>query len=245
MKCHFTIYRFDPTVDQKSRYQEYTLEAERTDKILDCLNRIRWEQDPTLAYRFSCAHGICGSDALVINGRVELACQKLIGDFKTGNNFVIEPLPLFKVVKDLVVDLDPFFEKHRRIKPYLISDKKEPDQEFLQDPDTQEFIEPALRCILCASCTSACPINRANEEYLGPAALLRSFRYIFDSRDTVTDSRLDQIDNDDGVWGCKTMWWCTEVCPKGIPVTKCLGQIKRLIKRKRKAHSAEGIAQRA
>ena len=101
MKCNFTIYRFDPSVDQKASYQEYTLEAERTDKILDCLNRIRWEQDPTLAYRFSCAHGICGSDALVINGRIELACQKLVGDFKTGNNFVIEPLPLFKVVKDL------------------------------------------------------------------------------------------------------------------------------------------------
>ncbi len=123
-----------------------------------------------------------------------------------------------------------------------LSDEKEPDQEFIQNPDNQDFIEPALRCILCASCTAACPINRANEEYLGPSALLRSFRYIFDSRDTITDSRLDQVNNDDGVWGCKTMWLCTEVCPKGIPVTKCLGQIKRLIKEKenvkRRGHSA-------
>jgi succinate dehydrogenase iron-sulfur subunit len=239
MKCHFTIYRFDPVVDEKGRYQEYTLEAERTDKILDCLNRIRAEQDPTLAYRFSCAHGICGSDALLINGRIELACQKLVGDFKTGNNFVIEPLPLFKVVKDLVVDLDPFFEKHRRVRPYLINEEKRPDQEFIQDPETQEFIEPALRCILCASCTAACPISRANEDYVGPAALLRAFRYIFDSRDKATDSRLEQLDTDDGALGCKTMWWCTEVCPKGIPVTKCIGQIKRAIKdAERKGQSA-------
>ncbi len=113
MKCTFIIYRNDPAVDKEARYQEYTIEAEPTDKILDCLNRIRWEQDPTLSYRFSCAHGICGSDSMMINGRIELACQKLVRDFKTANNFVIEPLPLFRVIKDLVVDLDPFFKKHR------------------------------------------------------------------------------------------------------------------------------------
>ena len=106
MKCTFIICRFDPAVDKESRYQEYIVDAEPTDKILDCLNKIRWEQDATLAFRSSCAHGICGSDALVINSRVELACQMLVRDFKTANNFVIEPLPFFKVIKDLVVDLD-------------------------------------------------------------------------------------------------------------------------------------------
>ena len=237
MKCTFIIYRFDPAVDKESRYQEYTVEAEPTDKILDCLNKIRWEQDQTLAYRYSCAHGICGSDALVINSRVELACQKLVRDFKTGNNFVIEPLPFFKVIKDLVVDLGPFFEKHRSVRPYLINDQEPPEKERLQDSKTQEFFEPALRCILCASCTSSCPITRANKDYVGPAALLRAFRYIFDSRDTATDDRLEKIDSEDGVWGCKTMWWCTDVCPKGIPVTKCLAQIKRVLKKKEKAGS--------
>mgnify|MGYP001815782634 CR=1 FL=1 len=230
MKCHFTIFRFDPESDKKPHYQEYTVDAESTDKILDCLNKIRWDQDSTLAYRASCSHGICGSDAMVINGSVGLACQKLVRDYKTANNFVIEPLPVFDVIKDLVVDMNPFFEKHRRVRPYLINDTEAPEKERLQDAKDQETIEPALACILCASCTASCPITRAKPDYLGPAALLRAFRYIYDSRDMATGSRLAEADTDDGAWGCKTMWSCTEVCPKGIPVTKCLGKIKRAIK---------------
>ena len=238
MKCTFIVYRFDPAVDKEPRYQEYMVEAEPTDKILDCLNKIRWEQDPTLSFRSSCAHGICGSDALMINGRIELACQKLVTDFKTANNFVIEPLPLFKVMKDLVVDMDPFFEKHRTVRPYLITDDDPPEKERLQDPENQKFFEHALACILCGSCTAACPINRSNDKYLGPAALLRGFRYVADSRDTATGSRLAQLDNEDGAWGCKSMWWCTDVCPKSIPVTKSIAQIKRLIKEEKKRKTA-------
>lgn len=234
MKATFVIFRFDPSVDKQPRYQEYAIDVESTDKILDCLNRIRWELDPTLVYRASCSHGICGSDAMVINGHVGLACQKLVRDYKTANNFVIEPLPLFNVIKDLVVDMDPFFEKHRYVRPYLINDEGVPEKERIQSAEEQKVIEPALRCILCASCTSSCPISRANPNYLGPAALLRAFRYINDSRDTATGGRLAQLDNDDGAWGCKTMWWCTDVCPKGIPVTKCIGQIKRAIKQREK-----------
>lgn len=234
MKATFVIFRFDPAVDKQPRYQEYAIDVESTDKILDCLNRIRWELDPTLVYRASCSHGICGSDAMVINGHVGLACQKLVRDYKTANNFVIEPLPLFNVIKDLVVDMNPFFEKHRYVRPYLINDDEAPEKERIQSAEEQKVIEPALRCILCASCTSSCPISRANPNYLGPAALLRAFRYINDSRDTATGGRLAQLDNDDGAWGCKTMWWCTDVCPKGIPVTKCIGQIKRAIKQQAK-----------
>ena len=234
MKATFVIFRFDPAVDKQPRYQEYAIDVESTDKILDCLNRIRWELDPTLVYRASCSHGICGSDAMVINGHVGLACQKLVRDYKTANNFVIEPLPLFNVIKDLVVDMDPFFEKHRYVRPYLINDEEVPEKERIQSAEEQKVIEPALRCILCASCTSSCPISRANPNYLGPAALLRAFRYINDSRDTATGGRLAQLDNNEGAWGCKTMWWCTDVCPKGIPVTKCIGQIKRAIKQQEK-----------
>jgi succinate dehydrogenase / fumarate reductase iron-sulfur subunit len=234
MKATFVIFRFDPAVDKQPRYQEYAIDVEPTDKILDCLNRIRWELDPTLVYRASCSHGICGSDAMVINGHVGLACQKLVRDYKTANNFVIEPLPLFNVIKDLIVDMDPFFEKHRYVRPYLINDDEVSEKERIQSAEEQKVIEPALRCILCASCTSSCPISRANPNYLGPAALLRAFRYINDSRDTATGARLAQLDNDDGAWGCKTMWWCTDVCPKGIPVTKCIGQIKRAIKQQSK-----------
>jgi succinate dehydrogenase / fumarate reductase, iron-sulfur subunit len=232
MKCTFIVFRFDPGRDETPAYRTYEIEAEPTDKILDCLNRIRAEQDPTLAYRASCAHGICGSDAMLINGRVALACQKLVKDYRTANNFVIEPLPLFKVLKDLIVDLDPFFEKHRSIRPYLVNDEPAPELERLQDPEDQKKIEPALRCILCASCTAACPIARVNPAYLGPAALLRAFRYIHDSRDADTENRLREVDSEDGIWGCKTMWWCTEVCPKDIPVTKCLGQVKLALKKR-------------
>jgi succinate dehydrogenase iron-sulfur subunit len=234
MKCTFIVQRFDPAKDKAPRYREYSVEAEPEEKILDCLNRIRREHDPSLVYRYSCAHGICGSDAMMINGRVELACQKLVRDFKNAGNFVIEPLPLFPVVKDLVVDLDPFFKKHRFVRPYLINNRQPPEREWLQDPENQQVIEPALRCILCASCTAVCPISRANPDYLGPAALLRAFRYIFDSRDSERDIRLDQLDDQNGIWGCRTMWWCTDVCPKKIPVTRCLGQIKRLIKAREK-----------
>lgn len=230
MECTFIIARFDPDRNPQRYHQRFTVSAEPTDKILDCLIRIRAETDPSLAFRASCVHGICGSDAMLINGRVELACQKLVRDFKTANNFVIEPLPLFTVLKDLIVDLEPFFEKFRQVRPYLITDGEAPELERLQDPEKQKVIDPALRCILCASCTASCPISRVNEDYLGPAALLRAFRYIFDSRDEAADSRLVQLDSEDGVWGCKTMWWCTDVCPKGIPVTKCLGQIKRALK---------------
>jgi len=237
MKCTFIVYRYDPEGDGQSGYQAYQVDAEPTDKIVDCLNRIRWELDPTLAFRASCVHGICGSCAMVINGKVELACQKLVRDFKTANNFVIEPLPAFEVIKDLVVDLAPFFDKHRAVKPYLQNEAAAPEAERLQDAENQQSFETALRCILCASCTSACPITRANPDYLGPAALLRAYRYISDSRDTETDERLAAVDSEDGVWGCKSMWWCTDVCPKGIPVTKCLAQIKRLLKQKEKAAS--------
>ncbi len=233
MECTFIIARFDPSRNPRRYHQRFTVSAEPTDKVLDCLIRIRAEIDPSLAFRASCVHGICGSDAMLINGRVELACQKLLRDFKTANNFVIEPLPLFTVLKDLVVDLDPFFEKFRQIRPYLITDGEAPEKERLQGPEAQKAIDPALRCILCASCTASCPISRVNEEYLGPAALLRAFRYIFDSRDEATGSRLVQLDTEDGVWGCKSMWWCTDVCPKGIPVTKCLGKIKRALKESR------------
>lgn len=237
MNCEFQVYRYDPVVDKTPYFDTFKVTAEPTDKILDCLNKIRWEQDASLSFRASCAHGICGSDALMINGNIALACQKLVRDFKTGNSFVIEPLPLFRVIKDLVVDLEPFFEKYRSVKPFLINETAPPEHERLQDPTVQETIEPALRCILCASCTSACPINRSDPDYAGPAALLRAFRYLYDSRDEATDDRLADLNSESGAWGCKTMRWCTDVCPKEIPVTRCLTKIKQAIKKKEKGAS--------
>ncbi|NIS68667.1 MAG: 4Fe-4S dicluster domain-containing protein, partial [Proteobacteria bacterium] len=145
------------------------------------------------------------------------------------SEFTIEPLPVFRIVKDLVVDLDPFFEKYRAIKPYLMNPSQPPEKERLQERESRQIFDDAVRCILCGLCSAACPISSQNERYLGPAALLRAFRYLFDSRDMGEKERIEILDHEDGIWGCKTLWKCTEVCPKEIPVTRCLGQIKKRI----------------
>jgi succinate dehydrogenase / fumarate reductase iron-sulfur subunit len=229
MIIQLKIFRFDPQTDERPYYQTFEVEADPMDRLLDCLNRIRWEQDSTLAYRWSCNHGICGSDGMRINGICGLACQKLVRNFE--GEVLIEPLPVFRVVKDLIVDLDPFFEKYHSIKPYLITKSPPPDQERRQSPEEQRLFETAIRCILCACCTASCPINqnKETEKYVGPAALVRAFRYLFDSRDEALEERVALLDHKDGVWGCQTKWKCTEVCPKEIPVTKQIGQIKKRI----------------
>lgn len=229
MDFKLKIFRFDPQKDEKPYYQTFSVQANPTDRLLDCLNRIRWEQDPTLAFRMSCAHGICGSDGMRIDGICGLPCQKLVKDFK--GEVLIEPMPVFKVIKDLVVDLDLFFEKYNSIKPHLITLTPPPDRERKQSPEEQTVFEAAIRCILCACCTASCPINQKKETggYVGPAALVRAFRYLFDSRDEGSEERIALLDHKDGAWGCQTLWKCTEVCPKKIPVTKQIGQIKRRI----------------
>jgi succinate dehydrogenase / fumarate reductase iron-sulfur subunit len=229
MKLRLKVFRFDPEKDAAPSYRTYEVEAEPMDRILDGLNRIRWEQDPTLAFRMSCGHGICGSDAMRIDGICGLACQKLCRDF--SDEVLIEPIPVFRVIKDLVVDLDPFFEKYRSIRPWLISWTPAPEAERRQSPDEHRLFEEAIRCILCACCTASCPVNQAKETsgYVGPAALVRASRYLFDSRDDASKERIDLLDRQDGAWGCRTLWKCTEVCPKEIPVTRQIGRIKKRI----------------
>jgi succinate dehydrogenase / fumarate reductase iron-sulfur subunit len=229
MLVRLKIFRFDPEKDDSPYYQTFKIEADPMDRLLDCLNRIRWEQDPTLSFRMSCGHGVCGSDGMRINGICGLACQRLVKSFK--DEVLIEPLPVFKVVKDLVVDLKPFFEKYNSIKPYLITKTSPPDQERKQSPEEHKIFEEAIRCILCACCTASCPVNQNREtgSYVGPAALVRAFRYLFDSRDEAAEERVALLDRKDGAWGCQTLWKCTEVCPKEIPVTKQIGRIKKRI----------------
>ncbi len=237
MKIKFRIFRFDPEKDEKPYYQDFEVEADPMERILDCLNRIRWEQDPTLSYRMSCGHGVCGSDGMRINGISALACQKLVKDFKENEEVLIEPLSVFRVVKDLIVDQDTFFEKYNSIKPYLITGTPFPEKERLQSPQEHQMFEDAIRCILCACCTASCPVNQAKETeaYVGPAALVRAFRYLFDSRDEGFEERIALLDNKDGAWGCQTKWWCTKVCPKEIPVTKEIFEIKKRILESKKS----------
>ncbi len=223
------VLRYDPEKDAAPHYRTYEVVAGPSDRLLDCLNRIRSEQDPGLSFRMSCGHGVCGSDGMRINGVCGLACQKLARDFE--GEVTLEPLPVFRVIKDLVVDLEPFFEKYLSLKPYLITTSPPPERERLQTPGRQAMLESAIRCILCGCCTASCPVNQeeTTRTYAGPAALVRAFRYLFDSRDEGAKERIAILDGKDGAWGCRTLWKCTEVCPKQIPVTKEIGQIKRYL----------------
>lgn len=230
MEIQFRIFRFDPEVDKEPRYQEYAVSAKPEERILDCLNRIKWEQDGTLSYRMSCAHGVCGSDGMRINGVCSLACQKLAKDYPDAK-ILLEPLPFFKVRKDLIVDMDAFLEGIKRFRPYLVSSAEPPETERLQSPEEVKKVEDVIRCILCACCTGACPVMQKNAEYVGPAALVWAYRLIHDSRDEQELERLNALDFPNGVWSCENLFECTRVCPKTIPVTKCINTLKREIEK--------------
>jgi len=229
MELQFRIFRFDPEKDREPYYTSYRVEADPLERILDCLNRIKWEQDGTLSYRHSCAHGVCGSDAIRINKVCALACQKLAKQYE-GMEVLLEPLPTFKVLKDLIVDMTPFFEKVESIRPYLVASPP-PEKERMQAQQDRKKFDEVVRCILCACCVAACPVCDANDDFIGPAALVQAFRRIFDSRDEARPDRLLQLDYPDGVWGCVNHFECTRVCPKEIPVTKSINLIKRQLKK--------------
>ena len=233
MKLDISVYRFDPERDREPRFQDYTVEVEPAQRILDCLNIIRWEQDGTLSFRLSCAHGVCGSCAMKINGRCALACQKLAREYE-GQKVVIEPLPSFTVLKDLIVDMDPFLARVAQIRPYLIAAGDPPEAERRQSPEEQKKIDQVIRCILCACCSASCPVAvDENPRFLGPAPLVQAFRRIFDSRDSQTAERLAAVDGPNGAFGCVNHFECTKVCPKEILVTKSINFIKREIEKNR------------
>jgi succinate dehydrogenase / fumarate reductase iron-sulfur subunit len=227
MQVHFKIKRFDPERDQKPHWAEYDVEVDPTDRVLDGINAIKWYQDGSLTYRRSCAHGVCGSDCMLINGRNRLACQVLIRD--VGNTITIEPMRGLEVIKDLVVDMDPFFDKYTSVMPYLINDEPEPAAERLQTPEQRAIFDDGTKCILCGACTTACPSFWSNANYVGPAAIVNAHRFIFDSRDTAADERLAVLGERDGVWRCRTIFNCVEACPRGIDVTKLIGDVKKAL----------------
>lgn len=227
MEVTFKIQRFDPGKDRKPYYREYVVDVEPTDRVLDALHLIKWYQDGTLTFRRSCAHGICGSDTMRINGRNQLACKALIKD--VGSYVTVEPMLGFPIIKDLVVDLEPFFEKYRAIRPYLINNDPPPVTERLQSPEERARFDDTTKCILCAACTTACPPFWGNGRWLGPAALVNAHRFIFDSRDQAAQERLTIINSNEGVWRCRTVFNCTDACPRGIKVTEAIEQLKRAL----------------
>jgi len=223
------IKRFDPEKDDKPHWEEYRVSVEPTDRVLDALHQVRWYQDGSLAFRRSCAHGVCGSDAMVINGSNRLACVLLVQD--VGSRITVEPLRGLPVLKDLVVDMDAFFAQYRSVQPWLHNDADPGDGERLQSPEQRARFDDTTKCILCAACTTSCPIYWANDTYVGPAAIVNAHRFIFDSRDEAGEERLEILDDTSGVWKCRTAFNCTDACPRGIKVTEAIQEVKRAIVR--------------
>lgn len=231
MQINVKILRFDPEKDKKQHWETYAVECQPGDRVLDVLNHIKWYIDPTLGFRRSCAHGICGSDAMLINGRNRLACKTLVKGVVTGNTgtITVEPIRGLKVEKDMVVDMEPFFDAYRSIMPYFIADGAPPAAEYLQSEADAERMAQSSNCILCACCTTSCPIFWVNGSYIGPAAIVQAHRFIFDTRDGATQQRLNLMNQNTGVWRCRTAYNCTEACPRDIPITELIEEVKRAV----------------
>jgi succinate dehydrogenase / fumarate reductase iron-sulfur subunit len=240
MDVTFRIRRYDPDTPGKNKpyWQDYTLgDVEPTDRVLELMHRVKWEQDATLTFRRSCSSGICGSDAMRINGRNRLACKTLMRD--VGQKIQIEPILGLPVLKDLIVDMEPFFAHYREVMPFFVNDDPVPadGRERLQTAEDRERFDDTTNCILCAACTTSCPSFWANGKYVGPAAIVQAHRFIFDSRDHAAKERLDVLAEPNGVWRCRTIFNCTPACPRDIEVTRAIGEVKLAIQR----GSPEGI----
>ena len=227
MRVTIKIKRFNPEKDSEPHWGEYQVEAEPTDRLLDALNYIKWNIDGTLTYRRSCAHGVCGSDAMLINQRNGLACRLLLKNL--GDTITVEPLRGLQLLKDLLVDMEGFFAKYRAVKPYLMTNSPEPEKERLQSPEEREVFDDTTKCILCAACNTSCPSFWSNEDYVGPAAIVQAHRFIFDSRDEGHEERLKVLNERDGVWRCHTIFNCVEACPRDINITRAIGEVKRTL----------------
>jgi succinate dehydrogenase / fumarate reductase iron-sulfur subunit len=225
----FRIRRFNPEVSDETQWQDFQIEIDPKERVLDALHKIKWDMDGTLTFRRSCAHGICGSDAMRINGKNRLACKTLIKDVNPEKPITVEAIKGLTVLKDLVVDMDPFFQAYRDVMPFLITKGNEPTRERLQSAEDRERFDDTTKCILCAACTSSCPVFWNDGQYFGPAAIVNAHRFIFDSRDEGGEQRLEILNDRDGVWRCRTTFNCTDACPRGIEVTKAIQEVKRAL----------------
>lgn len=231
MKILIEVQRFNPEKDKEPYLQTYEVSMKKTERILDALMFIVRNIDGTLGFRKSCAHGVCGSDAMVINGKEGLACKTLIQDVaqQDGDTISLRPLKHFQVEKDLMVDQTPFLQKMKAINPYFMAKEAPKEKEYIQSPEQRKAIDDATKCIHCGSCYSACPVLDTNPQFLGPAALVQAARFVYDSRDEGLESRIDLLDHSDGAWACENHFECTRVCPRGIKITKLINLTKRSI----------------
>ena len=226
----FRIYRYDPELDGEPYLQELTLDPPGS-MLLDALEALKEEQDPSLTYRRSCREGVCGSDAMNINGRNGLACITPLADLKEP--VTLRPLPGQPVIRDLVVDLSGFYAQYRAIAPYLQNDTPTPEHERRQTPAERAELDGLYECILCGCCSAACPSYWWNpDRFLGPAALLQARRFLADSRDTADGSRLDALDDAYKLFRCRSIMNCAEVCPKGLNPTAAIGELRKALLRR-------------
>jgi succinate dehydrogenase / fumarate reductase iron-sulfur subunit len=231
MQVDLRILRYDPQRDKKPHEERYLVEAGPMDRVLDLLHKVKYEQDGTLTFRRSCAHGVCGSDAMLINGRNRLACKIRVDQL--GRKITVAPLPGLPLVKDLVVDMDAFFAKFRSVQPYLQAADMPPMRERRQSAEDRAKFDDTTKCILCAACTSSCPSFWAQPSYVGPAAIVNAHRFIFDSRDDAEEERLEILADKDGVWRCRTIFNCTDACPRGIHITQAILEVSSKIVERR------------
>ena len=241
MKIILDIQRYNPDSDAAPYRQTYEVDAEPNERLLDALMRIKRFQDGSLAFRKSCAHGVCGSDAMRINGKDGLACKTLIKDVaqEDGATVTVDPLRFLPLQRDLIVDQTEFFKKYRSVKPFLINDEPVVAGERLQSQAERLVFDDTTNCILCASCYSACPVMEERPAFLGPAAISQAYRFNADTRDRGFEDRLEALDRPDGVWPCQNHFKCTQACPRSILITKRINQTKRMIEKHRKAPSEE------
>ncbi|HBY08598.1 MAG TPA: succinate dehydrogenase iron-sulfur subunit [Chloroflexi bacterium] len=228
MQVKLKVFRYNPEKDKKPSYKTYEIDAEPTDRVLDLLEYVKNYIDGTLSFRRSCAHGVCGSDAMRINGVNKLACKVLVKDLHT-NKIRVEPILGLPVIKDLIVDMEPFFDHFRSVMPYFVNDENPPARERHQTQEERARFDDTTKCILCACCTTSCPSFWANEQYVGPAAIVNAHRFIFDSRDRAAAERLKILNDQFGVYPCHTIFNCTVACPREIQVTQAIGDVKKAI----------------
>ena len=228
MQVKLKVFRYNPEQDKKPSYQTYELEAQPTDRVLDLLEYVKNYIDGTLSFRRSCAHGVCGSDAVRINGVNKLACKVLVQDLRTSK-IRVEPILGLPVIKDLIVDMEPFMAHYKSVMPYFVNDEAPPAKERHQTQEERARFDDTTKCILCACCTTSCPSYWANEQYVGPAAIVNAHRFIFDSRDRAAADRLGILNDQFGVYPCHTIFNCTIACPREIEVTRAIGEVKKAI----------------
>ena len=224
------IQRFDPENDRSPRWQTFRVPVEPMDRVLDVLTRAKELFDGSITFRRSCAHGVCGSDAMQINGRNRLACKTLVKDLDSSKPITVEAIKGLPLEKDLIVDMEPFFKAFRDVMPFLVTDgRHQPTKEWIQSAEDRAVFDETTKCILCACCTTSCPVFWTDGQYFGPAAIVAAHRFIFDSRDTAAAQRLEILNDKEGVWRCRTTFNCTDACPRGIEVTKAIQEVKRAL----------------